>query len=359
MRRFLLGVAGAAVAALPQTVVSAGPITPAGAAPHGREVAVGLPPGYEQGFARDVNEHGVIVVNAFHMTSPTEAVTQMFTVDVAGRWTPLRPAVPAEDRETALVINDAGVVLGSSLGLAGGDRECPFLLVPGSTARCIDDAGSTQVPAKLTQGSDMNDSGVVVGGGVVRQPDGSYAGSLPMTWTAERGASPLPLRSPDTWGYASAINEHGQILGRVGTSPFHDDGRPVVWSPPSYRPVELVSDHTRVRSIAINDDGVVLGAGVDAEGHGETLVWSRPGRRPRVIPEPNEDDLDDDGAVIGVTTEGEGWVAARFDPRTLEPELLTTPDHLSEALYSAGEHLVGWSAPDPETPAHIVRFHRP
>jgi uncharacterized membrane protein len=318
-------------------------------------VDVGTPPGYTSFAVVDVNTSGTVLVSAnIPPVSPGDPGTvQLFLLDAHNQWSALRPSTPGTFPDIATAIGDDGKVVGTAF-IEPLQGPCPFLLTPGEDAACID---NMQDVVRLGFPNDLNKHDTVVGSGTELQPDETVRGPIPVLWTPGGGTVALPLPAGATTGQATAINAGGTIVGVVG--PTTADQRAVLWCPPWHQPVELPESSGAFPN-AIDARGVILGSRFAPDGVGfQSIVWdSSPAHNLRVLPEGRAFDLDGAGAPVGFVTRDGLDVAARFDPDTLQTQVLGPADGRSaQALAAAGTQIVGIVSA--ASGQHVARFVGP
>src|SRR5262245_1092337 len=312
-------------------------------------VDVGTPGGYSSFNVWDVNASGTVLANG--NTPPVDmrdpGVTQMFILDAHNEWIPLRPATSGMFPDQPTVINDAGTVIGTAFIRPGEPLPCAFRLTPGQDAECIDDM---QTDAHLARPVDINNHDVTVGSG----SDLQLGGPIPVLWTPTGGTRALPRAPGDIVGEATAVNEAGQIAGFLG--PDFSHSRAVMWCPPTYRLVEL-PESASSGAVAIDAHGVILGGRSNAStGASETVLWDAThAHNVRVLPEGGAGDFDGSGAPVGFVLRNGLMVAARFDPATLQPQVLGPADgRETRAIAAAGTQIVGTVSA--ANGSHVARF---
>jgi uncharacterized membrane protein len=194
-------------------------------------------------FARDLNDVGVVVGSA------VEPHQQFGWRSYAMQWNPdgtssTLPQVPSSRGEWATAINATGIVVGWTELVAFDvravrwDAQGPHILPSG---------GGHAVA------QDVNDDHRIAG--YLHKPDGFMH---PATWSPSNALTILALPAGDNFGFASGINNRGQVVGTAGVTDGPDlTHHAVVWAPDGTPTV--IPNSEQGAALKINDAGVVVG----------------------------------------------------------------------------------------------------
>ncbi|MFC4514724.1 hypothetical protein [Streptomyces ehimensis] len=185
----------------------------------GSVTRIGIPPGQVAvlyGSPR-IGEDGTVLLTAYHLVRPDPRRPQ--PVYMSYRWTSgggFQLLGAAGEGTTAMAVNDAGLIVGSSGNTAAawhpdGSVET-YAPTPGHTSR--------------TWARGVSDRGVLVGG---QQRPGSDGRATPTRWDGP--AEPQELTDLGFGGEAAGVNSRGWITGTVHTSATDYRAVPVVWDP--------------------------------------------------------------------------------------------------------------------------------
>jgi probable HAF family extracellular repeat protein len=223
---------------------------------------VELPKATEEGqaMASDVNDAGVVV------GSDNELHEEFGWRSHARRWNPdgtssELPVVPGSRGESAVAINASGVIVGWT-----------ELVTLDVRAVRWDAQGVHILPSEGTHAAavDVNDAGTSVGH--VYGTDGFIR---PATWSPTGTLTILSLPAGDNFGFASGINNVGQVVGTSGVSNGPDlTHHAVIWTPEGTPTV--IPNSEKGEGSKINDAGIVVGyvEDVSPELPGQTgAIW--------------------------------------------------------------------------------------
>ncbi len=264
-----------------------------------------LPPGFDGGVARGVNESGEV----FGSTFKNGQGEQAFTWSLSGG-THLIDPVPGDDFSVAIDINNNGDVVGYSRtlaccsspnhafiwnlstgtvglgGLGGGDAYAQYL----------DDAGEVTGSARLPSG-DFTVFKWTSGGGMVNiappgwtdgnpfaiSETGQIVGSIQIapggdyhafSWTQTGGMVDLGVFGGN-YSYAYAVNDVGTVVGSSTTA--SGDMHGFLWKDPGPM-VDLGSlGGSNALAVAVNNNDQVVGSGQLPSGYYHPFLWTDPG----------------------------------------------------------------------------------
>jgi hypothetical protein len=198
-----------------------------------------------QAVAKDLNDAGVVV------GLDGELDSQLGPGLHAMRWNPdgsssELPLVESATDHVAEGINTDGVVVGWAL----------FPPLDHSQAIRWDQQGVHVLPGTHGVAYDVNDGGTVVG--YVETP-----GLLPAKWSPDGTLTVLPLPQGTTFGFASGINNQGQVVGTAGSSNGPEQFlSAVIWAPDGTSIV--IPNSENAEAVKVNDGGLVVGYVEDA-----------------------------------------------------------------------------------------------
>jgi uncharacterized membrane protein len=206
--------------------------------------------------AADINDGGVVVGYDSELDREFGWRTQ------ATRWNPdgsrsNLPLVTGARNQQATGINTSGVAVGWAEVINFDVQAVRW-----------DEQGAHVLPGNHGVAYDINDAGTSVG--YVEEP-----GLRPAVWSASGVLTVLPLPNGDTFGFASGINNLGQVVGAAGVS----DGpnfthHAVVWAADGTATV--IPNSEMGEGAKINDAGVVVGylEDVSSDLRGQTgAIW--------------------------------------------------------------------------------------
>lgn len=212
----------------------------------------------------------------------------------AYRWTSgsgveFLPGLPGDEHEVAHDVNDAKVVVGYS------GRET--IEPPQRAVRWVGgepgDLGSLEAGGD-SQANALNNDATVVGWSMVGSDRHAFM------WTESAGMVDL---APDSSADALDINERGHVTG-------YRNNRAYVWDAGTLRLLEQPPGFPRGYGMAINDRGQVAGRVASTTGNAERLVrWTADGEV-EVLGGVGEDNemlgINNDGTVVGIGVPGSG-----------------------------------------------------
>ena len=191
----------------------------------------------------------------------------------------LNDRVPSCSENSATAINASGLLVGTHCALSTGTLRSYTLRVHGllhdlSVGDDIYNANSV--------GFGINQAGTVAGW---LDPHGNITTSA-TTWSGERGFTLLPnLPSGFPSGYATAVNNRGVAVG-VSWDESADTYVAIAW-PSATRLVRLDGGVPQFAvATAINDNGLVVGAGASAAGPSRALLWELSAGRTESVTSP-------------------------------------------------------------------------
>jgi uncharacterized membrane protein len=223
------------------------------------ELPAGMPDG--NAVAKDLNDAGVVVGWG------TELDEHLGLRMRAMRWNPdgsssaLPMAQPAS-AQSAEGINNSGVVVGWAM--------LTFNTPPFETGRAIrwDTQGAHLLPGAGGVAYDVNDAGTVVG--YVETPV-----LHPAKWSPSGTLTVLPLPDGATFGFATGINNLGQVVGTAGIANGPEQSRSAVtWAADGT--LTVIPNSENAEAVKINDAGVVVGYVEDPSLHSNGIpgvIW--------------------------------------------------------------------------------------
>jgi probable HAF family extracellular repeat protein len=210
---------------------------------NGSKTDLGSLPGGTSAAASGINEASQIVGYSAVTTPPTGRHAVMWSNGVI---TDLTPDLPANQEANATAINEAGQVVGQI------SYSTAFLWQGGSRTPLGDLGGGASAA------TDINDSGVVVGGSYTNQLTPLGLMQHPFMWNGVM--SDLGLFPGDDDGSAQAINNAGHIVGssgRMDPETYEAFYRAFIYFNGVMTPLPVPSPEAYASDI--NDAGVVVG----------------------------------------------------------------------------------------------------
>lgn len=185
----------------------------------GGMVDLGTLPGGTYSVAAGINSSGQIVGSANTSWGQTHAV--LWTG--AGAITDLG-VLPGGDASGAAAINDAGTVVGYSSDTFNGHvgtsvNQSPFIWTLAGGLKQL-------FPGGIGVGNAINSLGQVAGAA------GNLAGNQPFRWAQQSGLQMLAIVAGDDAGFASGINDAGDVVGGSSYSPDCGAGDGQIECPP-------------------------------------------------------------------------------------------------------------------------------